>query len=123
LAQKATALGVAFSPDGRWLATVSNDNNARILDAGTLKQLRMLWHPDWVERVAFSPDGRRLATASHNNSIARIWDTSSGNELHLLHHGHWVRAVVFSPDGRYLATASGDRSARIEESSNSVDRR
>jgi WD40 repeat protein len=63
---------VAFSPDGHWLATASDDHTARIWDAITGQQLTTLTHDNVVMGVAFSPDGHRLATASHGKA-AQIW--------------------------------------------------
>jgi WD40 repeat protein len=72
--------GVAFSPDGRLLATASYDKKARAWDPATGEHLRTLTgHDGWVRRtgrvlgVAFSPDGRLLATASDDKK-ARAWD-------------------------------------------------
>jgi WD40 repeat protein len=65
---------VAFSPDGRLLATVGRDTTARVWDSATGQQLRTLTgHDAEVEGVAFSPDGRLLATASDDRT-ARVWD-------------------------------------------------
>jgi hypothetical protein len=60
--------GVAFSPDGRWLATCSVDKTARIWDAHSGQQLRTLSHDNQVWAVAFSPDGHRLAAARRQPS-------------------------------------------------------
>jgi WD40 repeat protein len=107
-------VGVAFSSDGRMLATASRDNTARLWDPATGKRLRTLTgHDGGVLGVAFSPDGRLLATASLDNT-ARLWDPATGKQLRTLTgHADTVRGVAFSPDGRLLATASLDSTARL----------
>jgi tetratricopeptide (TPR) repeat protein len=108
---------VAFSPDGCWLATVSDDDTARIWDTTSGRQLTTCTHHNVVAGVAFSPDGHRLATASHDHT-AQIWDTTSGQQLLILTHDKPVRGVAFSPDGHQLATASDDKTARIWDATN-----
>jgi WD40 repeat protein len=102
---------VVFSPDGRWIATASEDNTARVWEAATGKELARLKHDNIVTSVVFSPDGRWIATASEDNT-ARVWDTATGKELTRLKHDSYVNSVVFSPDGRWVATASYD-TARV----------
>jgi WD40 repeat protein len=105
---------VAFSPDGRQIATASQDKTASIWDASTGREItRLRGHTDHVSGIAFSPDGRRVITASSDNS-ARIWDPVSGRELIAL-RGHYagVRSAVFSPDGLQIVTASADKTARL----------
>jgi WD40 repeat protein len=105
--------GVAWSPDGRELATTSNDRTIRIWDGDSGDELAVLHgHEDWVQGVVWSPDGRQLATASHDQT-ARIWDRDSGSELAVLRGCCGLWGLAWSPDGRRLATASDDGTARI----------
>ena len=99
--------GVAFSPDGRLLATAGYDG--RVWDPATGKQLRILGHTGPVWGVAFSPDGRLLGTAG-NDGTARLWDPATGKQLSTLTLARisHVYGMAFSPDGRLLATADGD---------------
>ena len=64
---------VAFSPDGRLLATGSDDYMAQVWEVASGRERSRITHHDWVRGVAFSPDGRQLATASYDHT-ARIWE-------------------------------------------------
>ncbi|NEP35477.1 AAA-like domain-containing protein [Moorena sp. SIO3B2] len=103
---------VAFSPDGKRLATASYDKTARIWDLQGNQLAVLTGHPDQVTDVAFSPDGKNIATASYDKT-ARIWDLQ-GNQLAVLtgHQGA-VWSVTVSPDRQRVATASYDKTARI----------
>jgi hypothetical protein len=104
---------VAFSPDGRTLATTSG-LGAKLWDVATGKMIFDLrGHSFPVMDVAFSPDGRTLATASMDGT-AKLWDVATRKMIFDL-IGSWppVTAVAFSPDGRTLATASRDGTAKL----------
>lgn len=105
---------VAFSPDGRWLATGDRDSRVNLWDAKTGRYLDTLWgHTDQVTRLAFSKDGRRLASAG-GDSTARVWETQTGRLLlTLTGHTKWINDLAFSPDGDRLITGSKDRQAKL----------
>ncbi|KAJ2919842.1 hypothetical protein MD484_g626, partial [Candolleomyces efflorescens] len=106
----------AFSCDGRFIVSGSNDMTVRVWDSetGDLISGPMEEHDNFVGTVAFSRDGRYIASGSDDCTI-RIWDTESGDLIAgpLKGHENVVKAVTFSNDGAYLASASVDTSIRI----------
>ena len=102
---------VAFSPDGRRIASGSADKTICLWDAETQLQLGspLTGHTDRVSSVAFSPDGKRIASGSYDMTIC-LWDAETGLQLGspLTGHTEPVTSVAFSPDGKRIASGSSD---------------
>ena len=107
-------VSVAWSPDGKRVATASLDGTAKVWDVGTGKDsLTFRGHKHFVNSVAWSPDGKQLATASYDET-AKVWDAATGQEVMTLRgHRGWVNSVAWSPDGKRLATSSTDHTAKV----------
>jgi WD40 repeat protein len=111
-------VGVAFTPSGRCLAFMSNDESSASLieiDAaqGRRSVLTLEGHTGTVTGVVLSPDGGRAASSSADKTV-RIWDAVTGAELLILEgHSQPIRTLAMSADGRRIASGSEDMTVRI----------
>ena len=109
LPHASTVYSVAFSLNGRILAT-GDDDGATLWRVADGVKLITLPHNSSVTSVAFSPDGHTLATGCYDKT-AVLWRVSDGVKLATLPHADVVYSVAFSPDGRTLATGNEDSTA------------
>jgi WD40 repeat protein len=109
-------ISVAYSPDGKHIASGSFDNTVRVWDAQTGAPVGhpFTGHSNPVRSVAYSPDGKHIASGSEDNTV-RVWDAQTGAPVGhpFTGHSHWVNFVAYSPDGKHIASGSFDNTVRV----------
>ncbi len=107
---------IAFSADGRFLASAGEDGAGLIWDVATQREYRSFSRSaSPLNAVAFSTDGSAVATGSQDGTIV-LWDVASGRQLKILQgHSGPVTALAFAHNGQALASASADRSVKLWE--------
>jgi WD40 repeat protein len=115
---------LAFTPNGKRLATGNKDGSISIWDLANRKELITIYgHSNPVAAMSFNPNGTLLATAGGGN-VVKIWDPESGEQrVTLTGHINEVRAIDFSPSGSLLATGGFDHLVKIWDVEASLDNR
>jgi RNA polymerase sigma factor (sigma-70 family) len=96
---------IAYAPDGKLIASASQDGSVRLWDAATSREVRRLEAKDgMVYAMAFAPDGKTLATGGRRKAV-HLWDVATGRELRSFNNpGGLILRLAYSPDGKMLAT-------------------
>ena len=114
---------VAYSPDGKRIATGGSDNAVRLWDLETGRLIRSLPHEKTIKAIAFSPDGKQVAVSSERSWL-RIWNPLTGQVIKTLKDADssGQNAIVYSNDGTHLLGAAFNKLELIEVSSGKVVR-
>lgn len=105
---------LAFSSDGRWLASGGEDNVVKLWEVATGRMLRTLYLGGRVQAVAMSSDRRLLVAASDFHAV-KVWDAITGDQLRALPEDSDIECLAISPNGEWLAIVKFGGSVELRD--------
>jgi len=111
---RAAIWSVAYSPDGKYIATGSRDYSIKLWEVSSGREIRtFLGHLNSVTTLVFDPTGKYIASGSYDKNVI-VWEIATGKEIQrITGHKDIVTSVAFSPDGTTIATAGWDWNAYL----------
>ncbi len=105
---------VAFSPNGMWALSGSEDQTLRLWDVATRKEVRtFVGHTEAITFALFSPNGKQVLSSSYDRTL-KLWEVATGKELRTFRgHDEGVWDVAFSPDGKRALSGSADQTMKL----------
>lgn len=119
-AHDSAVMNAAFSPNGEFIASVSEDKTAKLWSRDGKLLHTLKGHDSGIWSVAVSPNSQTIATGS-NDGIIKLWKSDGTLLTNLIGHSAGVKGLAFAPDGKTLASASEDKTVILWNLEQSVE--